>query len=175
MGCRTRVFENRFGPKTSIGRGNLSFTTINIVKLALECMNIENQEDRLHEFFKKLDNVLEIAAKQLDERFQFQKTALKKQFPLLMGALWLDSEKIGEHESIESVINHGTLGIGFIGLAECLIALIGKHHGESAEAQELGLRIVNFMRSKVNEFCETYRHNYSVLATPAAGLAGRFT
>ena len=175
MGCRTRVFENRFGPKTSIGRGNLSFTTINIVKLALECMNIENQEDRLHEFFKKLDSVLEIAAKQLDERFQFQKTALKKQFPLLMGALWLDSEKIGEHESIESVINHGTLGIGFIGLAECLIALIGKHHGESAEAQELGLRIVNFMRSKVNEFCETYKHNYSVLATPAEGLAGRFT
>ena len=175
MGCRTRVFENRFGPKTSIGRGNLSFTTINIVKLALECMNIENQEDRLHEFFKKLDNVLEIAAKQLDERFQFQKTALKKQFPLLMGALWLDSEKIGEHESIESVINHGTLGIGFIGLAECLIALIGKHHGECAEAQELGLRIVTFMRSKVNEFCETYKHNYSVLATPAEGLAGRFT
>ncbi|MBR5104171.1 MAG: anaerobic ribonucleoside triphosphate reductase [Bacteroidales bacterium] len=175
MGCRTRVFENRFGPKTSIGRGNLSFTTINIVKLALECMNIENQEDRLHEFFKKLDNILEIAAKQLDERFQFQKTALKKQFPLLMGALWLDSEKIGEHENIESVINHGTLGIGFIGLAECLIALIGKHHGESAEAQELGLRIVNFMRSKVNEFCETYKHNYSVLATPAEGLAGRFT
>ena len=175
MGCRTRVFENRFGPKTSIGRGNLSFTTINIVKLALECMNIESKEDRLHEFFKKLDNVLEIAAKQLDERFQFQKTALKKQFPLLMGALWLDSEKIAEHESIESVINHGTLGIGFIGLAECLIALIGKHHGESAEAQELGLRIVNFMRSKVNEFCETYKHNYSVLATPAEGLAGRFT
>ena len=175
MGCRTRVFENRFGPKTSIGRGNLSFTTINIVKLALECMNIESKEDRLHEFFKKLDNVLEIAAKQLDERFQFQKTALKKQFPLLMGALWLDSEKIAENESIESVINHGTLGIGFIGLAECLIALIGKHHGESAEAQELGLRIVNFMRSKVNEFCETYKHNYSVLATPAEGLAGRFT
>ena len=175
MGCRTRVLENRFGPKTSIGRGNLSFTTINIVKLALECMNIENQEDRLHEFFKKLDNVLEIAAKQLDERFQFQKPALKKQFPLLMGALWLDSEKIGEHESIESVINHGTLGIGFIGLAECLIALVGKHHGESAEAQELGLRIVNFMRSKVNVFWETYKHNYSVLATPAEGLAGRFT
>ena len=175
MGCRTRVFENRFGPKTSIGRGNLSFTTINIVKLALECMNIESKEDRLHEFFKELDNVLEIAAKQLDERFQFQKTALKKQFPLLMGALWLDSEKIGENESIESVINHGTLRIGFIGLAECLIALIGKHHGESAEAQELGLRIVNFMRSKVNEFCETYKHNYSVLATPAEGLAGRFT
>ena len=175
MGCRTRVFENRFGPKTSIGRGNLSFTTINIVKLALECMNIENQEDRIHEFFKKLDWALEISAKQLNERFNFQKTALKKQFPLLMGALWLDSEKLGDNDTIESVINHGTLGIGFIGLAETLIALIGKHHGESAEAQELGLRIVNFMRSKVNEFCETYKHNFSVLATPAEGLAGRFT
>ena len=175
MGCRTRVFENRFGPKTSIGRGNLSFTTINIVKLALECMEIKSQEDRIHEFFKKLDNTLEISAKQLNDRFNFQKTALRKQFPLLMGALWLDSEKLSDTDNIESVINHGTLGIGFIGLAECLIALIGKHHGESAEAQELGLRIVTFMRSKVNEFCETYKHNFSVLATPAEGLAGRFT
>ena len=175
MGCRTRVFENRFGPKTSIGRGNLSFTTINIVKLAIECMGIENQEDRIHEFFQKLDHVLEIAAKQLNERFNFQKTALKKQFPLLMGALWMDSDKLGDNDTIESVINHGTLGIGFIGLAETLIALVGKHHGESSEAQELGLRIVTFMRSKINKFCETYKHNYSVLATPAEGLAGRFT
>ena len=175
MGCRTRVFENRFGPKTSIGRGNLSFTTINIVKLAIECMGIENREDRIHEFFQKLDRTLEIAAKQLNERFNFQKTALKKQFPLLMGALWLDSEKLNENDTIEAVINHGTLGIGFIGLAETLIALTGKHHGESPEAQELGIRIVTFMRSKVNEFCETYKHNYSVLATPAEGLAGRFT
>ena len=175
MGCRTRVFENRFGPKTSIGRGNLSFTTINIVKLAIECMKIEDREDRIHEFFKKLDWALEIAAKQLNERFNFQKTALKKQFPLLMGSLWMDSDKLGDNDTIESVINHGTLGIGFIGLAETLIALIGKHHGESTEAQELGLRIVTFMRGKINEFCETYRHNYSVLATPAEGLAGRFT
>ena len=175
MGCRTRVFENRFGPKTSIGRGNLSFTTINIVKLAIECMGIPNQEDRIHEFFNKLSWALDIAAKQLNDRFNFQKTALKKQFPLLMGALWLDSEKLGENDSIEAVINHGTLGIGFIGLAETLIALCGKHHGESPEAQELGLRIVNFMKDKVGEFCEMYRHNYSVLATPAEGLAGRFT
>ena len=175
MGCRTRVFENRFGPKTSIGRGNLSFTTINIVKLALECMKIEHKEDRIHEFFHKLDWALEISAKQLNDRFNFQKTALKKQFPLLMGALWLDSEKLNDTDTIEPVINHGTLGIGFIGLAETLIALVGKHHGESAEAQELGIRIVTFMRSKVNEFCETYKHNFSVLATPAEGLAGRFT
>ena len=175
MGCRTRVFENRFGPKTSIGRGNLSFSTINIVKLAIECMSITDKESRIHEFFQKLDATLEIAAKQLNDRFNFQKTALKKQFPLLMGALWLDSEKLGEHDTIEPVINHGTLGIGFIGLAETLIALVGKHHGEDPEAQELGLRIVTFMRSKVNEFCETYKHNYSVLATPAEGLSGRFT
>ena len=175
MGCRTRVFENRFGPKTSIARGNLSFTTINIVKLAIECMNIPDQEDRIHEFFHKLDWALDIAAKQLNERFNFQKTALKKQFPLLMGALWLDSEKLGENDTIEAVINHGTLGIGFIGLAEALIALCGKHHGESMEAQQLGLRIVTFMKDKVGEFCEKYRHNFSVLATPAEGLSGRFT
>ena len=175
MGCRTRVFENRFGPKTSIARGNLSFTTINIVKLAIECMNIPDQEDRIHEFFHRLDWALDIAAKQLNERFNFQKTALKKQFPLLMGALWLDSEKLGENDTIEAVINHGTLGIGFIGLAETLIALCGKHHGESTEAQQLGLRIVTFMKDKVGEFCEKYRHNFSVLATPAEGLSGRFT
>ena len=175
MGCRTRVFENRFGPKTSIGRGNLSFTTINIVKLAIECMNIPDQEDRIHEFFHKLDWALDVAAKQLNERFNFQKTALKKQFPLLMGALWLDSEKLGENDTIEAVINHGTLGIGFIGLAETLIALCGKHHGESTEAQQLGLRIVTFMKDKVGEFSEKYRHNFSVLATPAEGLSGRFT
>ncbi len=175
MGCRTRVFENRFGPKTSIGRGNLSFTTINIVKLAIECMGIQNQEDRIHEFFTKLDWALEIAAKQLNERFNFQKTALKKQFPLLMGALWLDSDKLSDNDTIEAVINHGTLGIGFIGLAETLIALFGKHHGESQEAQELGLRIVSFMKDKVGEFSEKYRHNFSVLATPAEGLSGRFT
>ena len=175
MGCRTRVFENRFGPKTSIARGNLSFTTINIVKLAIECMNIPDREDRIHEFFTKLDRTLEIAARQLHERFNFQKTALKKQFPLLMGSLWMDSDKLGENDTIEAVINHGTLGIGFIGLAEALIALVGHHHGESFEAQELGIRIVSFMKDKVGEFSETYRHNYSVLATPAEGLAGRFT
>jgi ribonucleoside-triphosphate reductase len=175
MGCRTRVFENRFGEKTSIGRGNLSFTTINIVRLALECRDIENQENRINKFFSGLDNILEIAAKQLDERFNFQKTALAKQFPLLMSSLWVGSENLKPTDTIESVINQGTLGIGFIGLAECLIALVGKHHGESDEAQQLGLRIITYMRDRVNDFCERYHHNYSVLATPAEGLAGRFT
>ena len=175
MGCRTRVFENRFGPKTSIGRGNLSFTTINIVKLAIECMKTANQEERIAQFMAKLDNMLELAAKQLDERFQFQKKAYTKQFPLLMKSLWIGAEKLGPDDTIESVINQGTLGIGFIGLAECLVALIGKHHGESEEAQELGLKIVTYMRDRVNDFSERYHHNYSVLATPAEGLAGRFT
>ena len=175
MGCRTRVFENRFGPKTSIGRGNLSFTTINIVRMAIECMKIEDREQRIAQFFAKLDNMLEVAAKQLDERFQFQKTAYAKQFPLLMKSLWIGADKLGSNDTIESVINQGTLGIGFIGLAECLVALTGKHHGESQESQELGLRIVTYMRDRVNDFCQRYHHNYSVLATPAEGLAGRFT
>ncbi len=175
MGCRTRVFENRFGPKTSIGRGNISFSTINIVRLAIECMKIEDQQERIKEFFRRLDNVLEITARQLDDRFNFQKTAMAKQFPLLMTQLWNGSENLKPNETIESVINQGTLGIGFIGLAECLIALTGKHHGESQESQELGLKIVGHMRERVNEFSEQYKHNYSVLATPAEGLAGKFT
>ena len=175
MGCRTRVYGNKFGPKTSVGRGNLSFTTINIVRLAIECMGIENQDDRIAKFFEKLEGVMNIAAKQLNERFEFQKTALKKQFPLLMGALWMGSENLKDNDTIESVINQGTLGIGFIGLAECLIALVGKHHGESEEAQELGLRIVTYMRDKANEYSERFKHNFSVLATPAEGLSGRFT
>lgn len=175
MGCRTRVFENRFGPKTSIGRGNLSFTTINIVRLAIECMGIEDYNERIKTFFLKLDWALNITAKQLNERFNFQKTALKKQFPLLMGALWMGSDNLADTDTIEAVINHGTLGIGFIGLAETLIALTGHHHGESNEAQELGLRIVTYMRDKANEFSEKFQHNFSVLATPAEGLSGRFT
>jgi ribonucleoside-triphosphate reductase len=175
MGCRTRVFENRFGPKTSIGRGNLSFSTINIVKLALECREEQDEQKRIDMFFAKLDQMLEITAKQLDDRFQFQKTAYAKQFPLLMQNLWIGADKLKPMDTIEAVINQGTLGVGFIGLAECLVALIGKHHGESAEAQELGLKIVGYMRERVNEFCERYHHNYSVLATPAEGLSGKFT
>jgi ribonucleoside-triphosphate reductase len=176
MGCRTRVYGNKFGPKTSIGRGNLSFTTINIVKLAIEAMNEESDKNlRIQKFFKKLDWALDIAARQLNERFEFQKTALKKQFPLLMAGLWLGSEKLEDNDSIESVINQGTLSIGFIGLAECLIALVGKHHGESEEAQELGLRIISHMAEKINGFAETFQHNFTFLATPAEGLSGKFT
>lgn len=175
MGCRTRVFENRFGEKTSIARGNLSFSTINIVRLAIECMDIEDKSRRIESFFAKLDELLEITAKQLCDRYDFQKTALAKQFPLLMSSLWMGCENLKPNDVIGGVINQGTLGIGFIGLAECLIALMGKHHGESEEAQALGLRIVTYMRDRANEFSERYQHNFSVLATPAEGLSGRFT
>lgn len=175
MGCRTRVFENRFGDKTSVGRGNLSFTTVNLPRLGIECMHIVDPEERITTFFSKLDNVLEITARQLDDRFNFQKTAFAKQFPLLMSRLWTGAGTLEPGQTIESVINQGTLGIGFIGLAECLVALTGKHHGESDKAQELGLRIVSTMRSKANEFSERYGHNYSILATPAEGLSGKFT
>ena len=175
MGCRTRVFENRFGPKTSVGRGNLSFSTINIVRIAIECMDVKDQEARIAKFLAKLDEELEIAAKQLDERYQFQKTAFVKQFPLLMKSLWIGADKLNSDDTIESVINQGTLGIGFIGLAECLVALTGKHHGESEESQKLGLKIVGYMRDRANDFSERYQHNYSVLATPAEGLSGKFT
>lgn len=175
MGCRTRVFENRYGNKTSVGRGNISFSTINIVRLAIECMNIQDQKLRVDRFFERLDELLETTARQLDDRYQFQKTALAKQFPLVMGTLWNGADHLQPNDTIESVINQGTLGIGFIGLAECLIALTGHHHGESEDAQQLGLRIVGYMRSKANEYSERYGHNYSVLATPAEGLSGRFT
>ncbi len=175
MGCRTRVFENRFGQKTSVGRGNISFSTINIVRLAIECMEMSEGNERIACFFANLDHMLEVTARQLHERMEFQKTAFAKQFPLVMSALWMGCDKLKPNDTIAPVINQGTLGIGFIGLAECLVALTGHHHGESEEAQQLGLRIVTYMRDRANEFSELYQHNYSVLATPAEGLAGRFT
>ena len=175
MGCRTRVFENKYGMKTSVGRGNLSFSTINIVRLAIECMDIADKDARINSFFAKLDNMLDVAARQLNERYDFQKTAMAKQFPLLMRSLWTGAEELSPDETIEKVINQGTLSIGFIGLAECLKALVGAHHGESDEAQQLGLRIVDYMRCRCNEFSEKYHHNFSLLATPAEGLSGKFT
>ena len=142
MGCRTRVFENRHGEKSSIGRGNLSFTTINIVKLALECMDIENDEKRINTFLLKLDKYTDITIRQLYDRYCFQKTALKSQFPLLMAGLWNYSEKLQKSDRVGDLLKQGTLGVGFIGLAECLIALTGKHHGESEESQKLSIELL---------------------------------
>lgn len=175
MGCRTRVFENRHGEKTSIGRGNLSFTTINIVKLALECKDIDDMALRLKTFYEKLDKYVDIAARQLFARYEFQRTALKSQFPMLMSGLWNSSDHLKKNEMVGDVLKQGTLGVGFIGLAECLIALVGKHHGESEEAQKLGLEIVTHMRNRVSDWAEKTDMNYSVLATPAEGLSGKFT
>lgn len=192
MGCRTRVYENLFGPKTSIGRGNLSFSTLNLPRIAIEVSkkcgyidpknefneynnSITDEIGRIEEFMRKLENYIEVTAKQLDERFQFQKKALVKQFPLLMSGMWNGSDKLSPEDTIETVINQGTLGIGFIGLAEALVALIGKHHGEDPHAQELGLRIIKFMFNKAKDLSQKYQHNYSILATPAEGLSGKFT
>lgn len=175
MGCRTRVFENRHGEKTSVGRGNLSFSTINLVRIALECREIMNQKNRMELFFEKLDHILHLTAEQLNQRFDFQKTAEAKQFPLLMSVLWNESKSLKPEDLVDKVIEQGTLGIGFIGLAETLVALTGKHHGESEESQNLGLTIITYMREKVNMFSEKYGHNFSVLATPAEGLSGKFT
>jgi ribonucleoside-triphosphate reductase len=196
MGCRTRVFENRFGEKTSIARGNLSFSTINLPKIAIEAayaaqdkvglkfdlgvgseakMTATYKKAVKRIFMNKLEEYMTITANQLVERFKFQSTAIAKQFPLLMSGMWLDSEKLKPEDSVAEVIKHGTLGIGFIGLAECLITLTGKHHGESEESQKLGIEIITEMRDLTIEFAEKYNLNFSVLATPAEGLSGRFT
>lgn len=175
MGCRTRVFENRHGEKTSIGRGNLSFSTINIVKLALECREIENQEEKVEKFFEKLDRCIDVTAEQLYDRYMFQRSALKKQFPMLMNGMWVGSEKLSPTTQVKDVLKIGTLGIGFIGLAEALIALTGKHHGESEESQALGLQIVSHMYDRIREIADEKNLNYSLLATPAEGLSGKFT
>lgn len=175
MGCRTRVFENRHGEKTSVGRGNLSFSTINLPGIALSVQHIEDKNERTMAFFDKLIDAMNVAARQLLDRYEFQCTAQAKQFPLLMQGLWIGSEALGPNDEVRPVLKHGTLGIGFIGLAECLVALIGQHHGESVAAQELGLRIVGTMRNCVQAFSDNYDMNFSVLATPAEGLSGRFT
>lgn len=175
MGCRTRVYENRHGEKTSIGRGNLSFSTMNLPGLALSVMHIQDQAERINTFFGKLSKLTDVTIKQLLKRYEFQCEALAKQFPLLMSGMWIESEKLQPTDKVAPVLKHGTLGVGFIGLAECLIALIGKHHGESAEAQRLGLSIIGSIKNQVDICSKKYDLNFSVLATPAEGLSGKFT
>ena len=168
MGCRTRVYADRHGEKTSVARGNLSFTTVNIVRIALEA----NHDVDL--FFKLLNEYCDIGIRQLYDRYLFQCTATAKQFPLLMSGVWMGSDGLKENDSVKEVLKHGTLSLGFIGRAEALTALIGVHHGESEEAQELGLKIVRFMREKCDKAADQYDLNYTLLATPAEGLAGKF-
>ena len=168
MGCRTRVFDNRCGEKTSIGRGNLSFTTVNLVRLALE-----SGGDR-EKFYDLLATFVDVAVNQLVKRYRYQRKGLKNQFPLLMSGMWAGSEQLKKDEVIGDVLNQGTLSVGFIGLAECLIALTGKHHGESEAAQELGLEIVNWMNERCKAWGEHLGLNVSLIATPAEGLSGKF-
>ena len=171
MGCRTRVIGNVYDPTREIvyGRGNLSFTSINLPRLAIKA------KGDVDLFFELLDNMIDLAMGQLMERFKIQSQKKVRNFPFLMGqGIWIDSEKLGLDDTIEEVIKHGTLTVGFIGLAECLKALIGVHHGESAEAQNLGLEIIGYMRKRMDEQARKTGLNWSVIATPAEGLSGRF-
>ena len=171
MGCRTRVIGNVHDPSREIifGRGNLSFTTINLPRLALR----SNKDIGL--FFCELDKKIDLVIDQLLERFEIQARKKVKNFPFLMGqGIWIDSDKLGWDDEVREVLKHGTLTAGFIGLAECLKALTGGHHGESEEAQELGLKIVAHMRKRMDEASKKYKMNFTLIATPAEGLAGRF-
>jgi len=171
MGCRTRVIGNVHDPSREIifGRGNLSFTTINLPRLALR----SNKDIGL--FFCELDKKIDLVIDQLLERFEIQARKKVKNFPFLMGqGVWIDSDKLGWDDEVREVLKHGTLTAGFIGLAECLKALTGGHHGESEEAQELGLKIVAHMRKRMDEASKKYKMNFTLIATPAEGLAGRF-
>ena len=176
MGCRTRVLADVASdhPITP-GRGNLSFTSINLPRLGIKHGIVSGETD-LDGFFKELEELMDLVKDQLLERFEIQCSKRIYNFPFLLGqGVWIDSEKLKLNDRLRKVLKHGTLTIGFIGLAECLKALIGKHHGESEEAQKLGLKIIGFMRQKTDEYTKEYNLNFSLIATPAEGLSGRFT
>lgn len=180
MGCRTRVFASVFPESDGIvtGRGNLSFTTVNLVRIGIKhgiCLN-ERKEADWEGFYRELEEKMDLVKDELLERFEFQANQHVRNFPFLMGqGNWFGSEKLGMNDTLRDVIKHGTLSIGFIGLAETLVAMTGKHHGEDEDARDLGLDIVTFMREKCDEYCKKYHLNFSLLATPAEGIAGRFT
>ena len=171
MGCRTRVVGNVYDPSREIiyGRGNLSFTTVNLPRIGLR------SNKNIDFFFEELDKKIDLVIEQLMERFEIQARKKVKNFPFLMGqGIWMDSEKLGWDDEIREVLKHGTLSMGFIGLAECLKALTGKHHGESEEAQNLGLEIVGYMRKRMDEASRKFGMNFTLIATPAEGTSGRF-
>ena len=171
MGCRTRVVANTYDPTREIifGRGNLSFTTIPLPRIAI------NAKGDIDAFFAELDRKMNMVIDQLTERFEVQAKKKVRNFPFLMGqGVWIDSDKLGPDDEIREVLKHGTFSLGFIGLAECLKALIGEHHGESEKAQQMGLKIITYMRDKLDKISEERKLNYTLLATPAEGTAGRF-
>ncbi len=177
MGCRTRVLANVCGPSVTPGRGNLSFTSINLPRLGIKhgiCLG-ERKKPDMEAFYKELDETMDLVRGQLLQRFECQCSKSKANFKFLLGShVWLNSENLGPRTKIRTVLKHGTLSIGFIGLAETLKALIGEHHGESDKAQKLGLEIIKHMREKCDEFTKEYNLNFTCLATPAEGLSGRF-
>ncbi len=180
MGCRTRVYSSIFPESNGVttGRGNLSYTTINLVRLGIKhgIALGERKEADWSGFYKELDEKMDLVAAELLERFEFQANQKVRNFPFLMGEHnWFGSEKLGFDDTLREVIKHGTLGIGFIGLAECLVAMMGVHHGENEEARELGLDIITHMREKCDQYCKKYKLNFSLIATPGEGLSGRFT
>jgi len=171
MGCRTRVIGNVYdrSRETTCGRGNLSFTSINLPRIGIEA---KGDMDR---FYRLLDDRIDLVIRQLLHRFKIQCSKKVYNYPFLMGqGVWIDSEKLGPQDSVAEVLKHGTLSVGFIGLAECLTALTGRHHGESDESQKLGLEIVGHMRRRLDEESQTRGLNFTLLATPAEGLSGRF-
>lgn len=171
MGCRTRVIGNHYDPSREVvgGRGNLSFTSVNLPRIGIKA------HGDIDWFFEELERKVDLCINQLMERYKIQASKKVKNYPFLMGqGIWMDSDKLKPEDSVGEVLKHGTLTVGFIGLAECLKALIGSHHGETAEAQSLGLEIIGFMRKKLDEATEKTGFNYSLIATPAEGLSGRF-
>lgn len=177
MGCRTRVIGNTYDPSNEIvtGRGNLSFTSINLPRIALKLKKVKDEKDKLAKFYSELDRLLDLCAHQLLERFEIQQNKFVYNFPFLMGqGIWLGSDKLKRDDKISEIIKHGTLTVGFIGLAETLKCLIGEHHGESERAQKLGLEIVKYMRDRMDRYAKHYKLNFSLIATPAEGLSGRF-
>ena len=180
MGCRTRVISDVTDPNHQVvtGRGNLSWTTINLPRLGIKhgiCLKERDKAD-MKGFYQELEELMDMVKDQLLERFEIQCNKHNYNFPFLLGqGVWNDGEKLKPTDRLRKVWKHGSLSIGFIGLAECLKALIGKHQGESEEAQKLGLEIIGFMRKKCDEYAEKYNLNFACLATPAEGLSGRFT
>lgn len=171
MGCRTRVIGNVHDPSRQIvgGRGNLSFTSVNLPRIAIKA------HGDIDWFFDELERKVDLCIDQLMERYKIQASKKVKNYPFLMGqGIWIDSDNLKPEDSVAEVLKHGTLTVGFIGLAECLKALLGVHHGESQEAQSLGLEIIGFMRKKMDEESQKTGFNYTLIATPAEGLSGRF-
>lgn len=178
MGCRTRVMGNVCGEEQAMGRGNLSFTTLNLPRLGIK-YGIKTSDRNIADldgFFEELDEKINLIGEQLLERFEIQASKKVKNFPFLMGqGIWKGSENLGWDDELRDIIKEGTLTMGFIGLAECLIALTGKHHGEDESSRALGEKIIRHIRNKMDEMSEAYKLNYSLIATPAEGLSGRFT